>query len=137
MLDLNVILDVLLDRAPHADTAAAVWALLESGRAEGRIAAHSVTTLAYLVTRAQGRTSAEAHLHDILAVFRASPVDQDVLRRALALSFADFEDAVTAAAAEADGCDLIVSRNAKDFRRAPLPVLTPEAARAAMEATTR
>ena len=51
LVDLNVVLDVLLDRAPRAEAAAAVWAAVEKGEAEGLLAAHSVTTLHYLATR--------------------------------------------------------------------------------------
>ncbi len=128
LLDLNVILDVLLDRAPHADGAAALWAAIEAGEAEGRLSAHAVTTLHYLATRARGRAFGEQCVRDVTSVFAVSPVDGPVVARALSLGFADFEDAVTVAAAEADGCGTIVSRDADGFRRSPLAVLDAEAA---------
>jgi hypothetical protein len=40
----------------------------------------------------------------------------------------DFEDSVTAAAAELAGCDLIVTRDPKGFRGSPVRALAPEAA---------
>ena len=46
---------------------------------------------------------------------------------ALQLSFPDFEDAVTAAAARLAGCDYIVTRDPKGFRGSPVRCLTPEA----------
>jgi len=45
----------------------------------------------------------------------------DVVQRALLLASRDFE----AAAAEAAGCDAIVSRDPKGFPRSPVQVLTP------------
>lgn len=48
LLDLNVILDVILDRAPGADAAAARWAALEGGHGRGFIPAHGVTTIFWL-----------------------------------------------------------------------------------------
>jgi predicted nucleic acid-binding protein len=128
LLDLNVILDVLLDRSPHADAAAALWAAIEAREAEGRLSAHAVTTLHYLATRARGRDFAEQCVRDVTSIFPVSPVDGAVVARALALGLADFEDAVTAAAAEADACGAVVSRDASGFRSAPLAVLNAEAA---------
>jgi PIN domain-containing protein len=48
LLDFNVVLDVLLGRAPHETTATAVWAAIEEGRASGLLAAHGFTTIEYL-----------------------------------------------------------------------------------------
>ena len=96
--------------------------------AEGRLSAHAVTTLHYLATRARGRTFGEQCVRDVTSIFAVSPVDGAVVAHALALGFADFEDAVTAAAAEADGCGAVVSRDADGFRNAPLAVLDAEAA---------
>lgn len=128
LLDLNVILDVLLDREPHAEAAAALWAAIEAGEAEGRLSAHAVTTLHYLASRARGRAFGEQCVRDVTSIFHVSPVDGAVVSRALALGFADFKDAVTAAAGEADGCAVIVSRDAGGFRNAPLPVQDSAAA---------
>ena len=54
LLDVNVVLDVLLDRKPFADTSSEVWATVERGEAEGLLAAHAVTTLHYLNAKAVG-----------------------------------------------------------------------------------
>ena len=51
LLDVNVILDVLLDRKPHAEASAAAWAAVEIGAAKGLLAAHAVTTVYYLIRR--------------------------------------------------------------------------------------
>lgn len=66
--------------------------------------------------------------NDLVEHVSVSPVDGAVVSRALALGFADFEDAVTAAAAEADGAAVLVSRDAGGFRGAPLPVQDAAAA---------
>ena len=38
----------------------------------------------------------------------------------------DFEDAALASAAEAAGCELIITRNVADFGSSPVPAVTPE-----------
>jgi predicted nucleic acid-binding protein len=64
----------------------------------------------------------------LLQVFEVAAVDGNVLRDALQYETQDFEDAVSAAAAEATGCEAIVTRDPKGFRTAGLRVLTTEAA---------
>lgn len=125
LIDLDVILDVLLDRAPHAEASAAVWAAIESGEADGAIAAHCVTTLHYLATRSRGRDFGERCVADVLSVFAVAPVDSAVLSEALALRWSDFEDAVCAASAKAAGCQVIATRDPRGFKGSLCPALTP------------
>lgn len=135
IFDVNVVLDVLLDRRPHADAASEAWALVETGRVEGLLSAHAVTTIHYLNQKAVGQRRARATTEALLEVFGVAPVSEEVLRAALALGWPDFEDAVTAAAARAAACRAIVTRDLKGFRRAGLPVLDPAAAAAWVSAT--
>lgn len=132
LLDINVILDILLERKPHVQASARLWAAIERGRAEGFLAAHGVTTLHYLVRRERGEGVARRAVEGILRVLKVAPVDAEVLRRALALAWTDFEDAVAAAAAEAAGCDALITRDPRGFPNSPVPVLMPEAATATL-----
>jgi predicted nucleic acid-binding protein len=127
LLDLNVLLDVVLERA-EAPVAARVWAALEKGQGRGFIPAHGLTTIFYIVARARGRDYARRATEGLLRVFAVAPVDEGVLRTALALDWPDFEDAVCAAAAEANDCDAIVSRDPGGFAGSPVEVLDPAAA---------
>ena len=125
LLDVNVVLDVLLDRQPHVERAAELWAAVENGRAEGLLSAHAVTTLHYLNARSVGPKIARETTESLLSVFNVAAVDERVLASALALGWKDFEDAVTAAAARRAKCDVLVTRNPRDFRRSPVRVMTP------------
>lgn len=127
LFDTNVILDVLLDRQPFAEASAAAWLAVESGIAEGMLAAHAVTTIHYLLRKEQGNVKAKRILSGILRVFEVAPVDGAVVNDALQLAFSDFEDAVTASAARAAGCECIVTRDPKDYRGSPVRSLTPDA----------
>ena len=64
----------------------------------------------------------------LIGVFAVAPVDENVVRRALAFAWPDFEDAVCAAAAEAASCDALVTRDPDGYPNAPLPVIDPAAA---------
>jgi predicted nucleic acid-binding protein len=128
LLDLNVFLDVILDRAPAADVAAALWAAIERGQGQGMVPAHGVTTIFYLLEKARGAAFAREGIERLTRVFNVAPVDDGVVRRALALAWSDFEDAVCAAAAEASGCDALVTRDPDGYPNAPVPVVDPAAA---------
>ena len=139
LLDVNIVLDVLLDRAPFADASSAIWAAVEQGEAEGCLSAHAVTTLHYLNARAVGARMAHETTEALLSVFEVAAVDDAVLQAAVALKWADFEDAVTAAAARKAKCDALVTRNPRDFKGCAVRVLTPSEAVAwlAPEVTSR
>ena len=128
LLDLNVFLDVILDRKPDADVAAALWAAIERGQGHGMVPAHGVTTVFYLLEKARGPAFAREGVERLIRVFDVASVDDDVVRRALGFPWRDFEDAVCAAAAEASGCDALVTRDPDGYPNAPLPVIDPAAA---------
>jgi len=128
LFDTNVILDVLLDRKLYAEASAAAWAAVETGVSEGLLAAHAVTTIHYLARKEMGAAKARRIISAMLKVFGVAAIDGAVIQEALQLSFSDFEDAVTAAAARFASCECIVTRDPKGFRGSPVRCLTPEAA---------
>jgi predicted nucleic acid-binding protein len=117
LLDVNVVLDVLLDRKPFADASAAVWAAIENGDAEGLLSAHAVTTLHYLNVKAVGTRMATETTEALLSVFNVAPVDEAVLRSAVSLQWQDFEDAVTAAGSKPDLPRTVPARRRESDRR--------------------
>ncbi|MGA3023539.1 MAG: PIN domain-containing protein [Bryobacteraceae bacterium] len=127
LFDTNVVLDVLLDRQPYAEASASAWAAVETGILEGMLAAHSVTTIHYLVRKEKGNVKARRIVSAILRVFGVAAVEGAVIQEALQLPCSDFEDAVTAAAARLAGCECIVTRDPKGFRASPVRAVTPEA----------
>ena len=127
LIDTNVVLDVLLDRQPHVEGSAAVWAVIETGLSKGFPSAHAITTIHYLVRRELGNARAKRTVAAILRIFDVATVDATVIQEALQLSLPDFEDSLTAAAAQLAGCDVIVTRDPKGFRGSPIRTLTPEA----------
>ena len=121
MVDLNVILDVLMDRAPFSAMAKDI---LDDGRPSFFVSSHMVTTVAYLTGKIS-RKAQEGTLDFILENFTVVPCDGALLSSARALGFADYEDAVVAMAAQKARCAYIVTRNVRDFQSAPVPAVTP------------
>lgn len=115
----------LAKREPHYTPAAAVWALVEQEKVEGLLAAHTVTTLHYLVTKYLDRRQANLTMTRLLQVFAIAAVDQAVLLRAQTLNWPVFEDAGQMAAVFSAQVDYLVTRNPKDFRDELVRVIQP------------
>jgi predicted nucleic acid-binding protein len=128
LVDVDVVLDVLLDRRPHAAAASALWAAGERGSCRLAVSAHAVTTIFYLASRQRSRSFARSLISDLLTVFDVAAVDGAILARAATLELADFEDAVFVAAAEASACAAVVTRNLAHYEGGPLPAIDAAAA---------
>ena len=126
LYDTNIILDVLLKREPHLLASARALDAAATGRVEGHLAGHAVTTIAYLLQRQLGLEKSPGVLIDLLSTLKVAAVTDAVIRQALARGFADFEDAVTCEAASQAGCSIIVTRNTDDFARSPIPAILPD-----------
>jgi predicted nucleic acid-binding protein len=125
LVDTNVFLDVILERKGLMPESAAVLDAIEEGRAEGYVSSHALTTIHYIVAKANGRTAAATAISDLLDLCEVVAVNDADFRRALALGLKDFEDAVHVAAALHVGAAYIVSRNEKDFKDSPIDVRSP------------
>ena len=121
LIDTNVLLDLILARAPWDAEAARLVAAVVDGRLAGFVAAHTVTTVYYLVEKAKGRSVATTAVHDLLVALTVAPLEGNDFQRALALGLPDFEDAVQVAACLKVGATILVTRNPKDFKDAPVP----------------
>ena len=125
LIDLNLVLDVLQKREPFYAASARVLACAETGLVKGFVAAHTLTTLFYLVAKDQSAEQARVALTELLQFLSVAPVDQSAIEQALNLPYTDFEDAVQMMAAVQAGAQYLVARNVQDYRAGPLPVFQP------------
>lgn len=120
LLDINVLLDLFLDRQPWSGDAARLLAAVERGGADGYVAGHTITTAYYVISKAKDRHVATLAVTDLLRIVKVVPVDAADFHQALVLGLSDFEDAVQVAAALKVGADYVVTRDAKHFRGGPV-----------------
>jgi hypothetical protein len=73
-----------------------------------------------------GHKQAVAALIDLLEHLSVTPLDEDVLLRALSLGWDDVEDAVQGLSAQRANADYLVTRNPSHFQAASIPVVTPK-----------
>ena len=126
LFDTNVVLDHFEKREPFWPASTAVVESPTTHAVEGFVAAHAVTTIAYVLRRRVGSIAARSLVGDLLARARVAPVTETVLRHALASPIPDFEDAVCDAVCIEPGLECVVTRNVDDFARASTPAVLPE-----------
>ena len=125
LIDISILLDVLQMREPFYEASARLLALVETGQVKGYIAAHSITTLFYLIQKDQSSAQARANITSLLQFLEIAPVDQNTIEQALNLDYRDFEDAVQMISALQCKAEYLITRNVSDFQPALLPVIQP------------
>ncbi len=125
-IDTNVLLDVLQERAPHSIISKQIWALAEAGKIQGCISAISFNNIYYLVAKYANRQKAELAVEVINATFMMVPLDNAVMNKAIKAKMRDFEDSIQFFSALTADVECIITRNAKDFPKNTIPILSPE-----------
>jgi hypothetical protein len=125
LIDVNVVLDVILEREPWLSDSKGVWDACYQMRLTGHLVATGLTNLFYISRRIIGTERARAGVHICLATFEIIPVGRMELEQADAMAGSDLEDNVCLACASSARRDAIVTRNPKDFKSSVAPVLTP------------
>jgi predicted nucleic acid-binding protein len=125
LIDINILLDVLQKREPFYEASAHLLASVETGRVKGYIAAHTITTLFYMIKKDSSSAEARATITNLLQFIKIAPVDQNTIEQALNLDYRDYEDAVQMISAVQCKADCLVTRNIKDYQPALLPVMQP------------
>ena len=128
LLDTDVLIDIALDRRPHASSASELLDRIEHGAESACIAWHSVSNLYYIVAPARGGVSTRDFVVELTRFVGVAITDTEALRYAAALPMADFEDAMQVAAARACGARHIVTRNVRDYERSPIRAVDPQEA---------
>jgi predicted nucleic acid-binding protein len=128
LFDTNVPLDNILKREPFYKTAVKLLTMCENGYFDGYVSASAVTDMYYIACRQlKDKEAALEGIKTLLSIVSVAAVSDGEIRRALDLSWDDFEDAVQYAAGERVGVDSIVTRNGGDFADSAVPALSPEA----------
>lgn len=127
LIDTNVVLDVLLNRAPFCNVAAEVLNLSNSENVHEYISASAITDIYYIANRQMKDKAAVKNLiKTLLDVVSVAGVAEKEIVKALESEWNDFEDSVQHAVAVLNGFDGVVTRNTADYKQAEVAVWTPE-----------
>lgn len=125
LIDTDVLIDVALDRQPFSDPAAELLDRLQAGPKRAVVAWHTVSNFYHLVASVQRGSDARTFISELVRFVAVADCGTDAITYAVRLEMADFEDAMQVAAARACGARFVITRNARDFRRSPIPAITP------------
>lgn len=114
MVDTNVILDDILNRAPNAVAARKISRLVTDELVKCYLTANCLTDIYYVVSKSLNEMMAKKTIKNLLLSFAVVSVDGDDCRVAIDLPMGDFEDALVVVCAEKAALDYIVT-NDKGF----------------------
>lgn len=123
-LDTNVCLDLIANREPwHSDARRLVGLHIQWSVPMG-ISVVSIPVLAYLIGRHHRDVKAERVLADLTSFISILDVKRIMAERAIAMGWADIEDALQHECAVGNQANCIITRNKPDFDLSTIPVLT-------------
>ncbi|RHJ91444.1 type II toxin-antitoxin system VapC family toxin [Parabacteroides bouchesdurhonensis] len=125
-LDNNILVDFLGERDPFCVPVEKLVSLADKNKVELYASSLSFATTFYLLARYESTEAILEKFRKFLILCSVSPVDETVVKKALASGFKDFEDAMQYYSALAVNATAIITRNAKDFKASTLPVFSAE-----------
>lgn len=125
-LDTNVVLDFLGQRELFYEDAAKIVTLADLGKIEIVVSAMSYPTIYYLLLKVDSHQSILEKLTKFKTIAKTSDLTDKEITLGLASNFVDFEDALQYYGALNMNCNRLITRNAKDFKKSAIPVLTPK-----------
>ena len=124
LIDINIVLDVILDRELDGSSAA-IMNLIDEKKARGLLSATSYTIIYYLTNKYLNHHKAIHVIKDLLAVLQVAAVDAKTLTLALNEKGLDFEDNIQIVCARLAKADYIITRNLSHFKYSSITALSP------------
>lgn len=125
-LDTNVILDLLAQRTPFYEGIARIATLADHKKLLLFASPISFTTVHYVLSKFEPTESVLTKMRKFAVICKVSEATQETIDKSLISQFNDFEDAVQYHCAMQSGCDIIITRNGSDFKKAEIPVMTAD-----------
>ncbi len=125
-LDTNVMLDFLGERDPYYISAAKIATLADKRKLKIVVSALSYTTTSYFLTKYDGLEKMKIKLRKFKVISEICELDALIIEKGLNSDFSDFEDSLQYYSALRTECDIIITRNEKDFKKSQIPVMTPD-----------
>jgi PIN domain. len=126
LLDTNIIIDFLGERKDFYDAAAKIITLADRKKIKMYVSVVSMATTYYVLAKYENKKAALEKVRKFKVLCEISSMNNEVFEKALNAQFDDFEDALQYFSAVENSCDLIITRNEKDFKTALIPVMNPE-----------
>lgn len=127
LIDTNIFLDTFLEREGFYEDSRAILKLCEDGLIKGFIPASSITDIFYILRKGlHDNNAAYEYLGAVLYIVKIIPVTEEDILNAYSLKATYFEDCLLSVCADPFGCDMIITRNTKDFSGFKVPAVNPK-----------
>jgi predicted nucleic acid-binding protein len=123
-VDTDIIYDVLAIREPFYQPAAKLFTLADEGKITITISALSFANIHYLLSKELSGKQAKQILRKFRILVKIAQIDDKIVDLALNSDFNDFEDALQHFCAVESECEILLTRNLKDYKKALIPVMT-------------
>jgi predicted nucleic acid-binding protein len=125
-LDTNVMLDLLGERNPFYNSIAKIATFADDNKLILIVSPISYATVSYFISKFENSKIAIQKLRKFKVISEVCSINEQTIEKGLNSDFSDFEDALQFYNAVESKCDIIITRNAKDFKKSTLPVMTPD-----------
>jgi len=126
-LDTNVIVDALGERAPFNYSAQQILSLNEMGKISVVVSALTFSTTEYVLSKFFPKEIVLTRLRLLKSVCEIVSLDDRILEQSLAGPLVDFEDCIQYHSAIRAKCDVILTRDERDFTGLSLAIMHPDA----------
>lgn len=125
-VDTNVMLDLLAKREPFHLDSMQIFSLADLGKVELCISSLSLVNAHYILKEVMKLEDARSIIARFKVLVKTYELNDKIIELALNdKEFKDFEDGIQYYTALEAQCDLILTRNVKDFKNAKLPLMQP------------
>ena len=126
LIDTNILLDYFLTREPFYEDAEKIVRICVDGRAQGCIAAHTISNMFFILRKDYSVSERRTILSNLCKIFDVEGIDKEKLLAGLQNeTFSDFEDCLQMECAKAYKAEYIVTRNVADYKTSEITAVTP------------
>lgn len=126
-VDTDVCLDLLSGRMPFNKTAEILFSLADNRKVKIYVSSLSFSNIDYVLRSQYSSTHSRQLIGKFKTLVHVLSVDSKTIDLAIASDFNDFEDAIQYSCALENNLTTIITRNVKDYKKATIAILTPEA----------
>lgn len=125
-LDTNVVIDLLGERATFYVSAAKIATLADKGIVEIYVSALTYSTVYYILARFENPEIVKEKIGKLKVIAETCDLTDKIIDKGLLSKFSDYEDSLQYYSAAEMNCNIIITRNGKDFKESDISVMTPD-----------